>query len=108
VWDTTAPVGTESRPDELEIFQRVLIVVRSGPRELGQWLRERRNVREDYRRLFDEEPPAIKLIGLESHSNDTHSRTAVRFGPILFEDRDPATTSQLPESRGGSSSGSTR
>jgi len=30
--DTDSPLGTESRPDELDIFDRVLIVVRSGPR----------------------------------------------------------------------------
>ena len=47
VWDTTAPVGTEARPDEFELFQRVLVVVRSGPRDLRRWVRERRNVSED-------------------------------------------------------------
>ena len=87
VWDTTAPVGTEARPDELELFQRVLVVVRSGPREVGGWLRERRNVFEDYRRLFDEAPPPIKLVGVESHSNDTNTRTSVRFGRLHFDAR---------------------
>ena len=28
VWDTTAPIGTEARPDEFELFRRVLVVVR--------------------------------------------------------------------------------
>jgi len=85
IWDTTAPVGTEARPDELEIFQRVLVVLRSGPGEVGRWSRERRNVAEDYRRLFGEAPPPVKLVGVESHSNDTNSRTAVRFGSLRFE-----------------------
>jgi hypothetical protein len=87
VWDTTAPVGTETRPDELELFQRVLIVVRSGPAGLRQWSRERRNVFDDYRRLFDEEPPPIKLVGVESHSNDTNTRTSARFRDINFQAR---------------------
>jgi Protein of unknown function (DUF3047) len=87
VWDTTAPVGTETRPDELELFQRVLIVVRSGAGGLGQWSRERRNVFDDYRRLFDEDPPPIKLIGVESHSNDTNTRTSARFRDIHFQAR---------------------
>jgi hypothetical protein len=85
IWDTTAPVGTEARPDELEIFQRVLVVLRSGPGEVGRWSRERRNVADDYRRLFGEAPPPVKLVGVESHSNDTNSRTAVRFGGLRFE-----------------------
>jgi hypothetical protein len=87
VWDTTAPVGTEVRPDELELFQRVLIVVRSGPGQLGHWLSERRNVVEDFRRLFGEEPPPVKLVGVESHSNDTRTRTSMRFGRLRFDPR---------------------
>ena len=87
VWDTTAPVGAELRPDDLEFFQRALIVVRSGPQNLGQWERQRRNVHDDYRRVFEAEPRAIKWIGLESHSNDTHTRTAVLFGGVQFEAR---------------------
>jgi len=87
VWDTTAPVGTESRSDGFEIFQRVLLVVRSGPQSVGHWESQRRNVYSDYRRLFESEPRGIKWIGLESHSNDTHTRTAVVFGGLRFEAR---------------------
>jgi hypothetical protein len=87
VWDTTAPVGTESQPDELDFFQRVLIVVRSGPGTLGRWTRERRNVAADYRRAFGEAPRPIKWVGFEGHSNDTHSRSAALFGAIAFEPR---------------------
>ncbi len=88
VWDTTAPVGIDVEPEELmSLFRRMLVVVRSGPGELGRWSRERRNVSDDYRRLFGGPPPAIKLVGVESHSNDTHSRTAVRFGALRFEAR---------------------
>jgi hypothetical protein len=85
VWDTTAPVGTEVRPDELELFQRVLVVVRSGSGELGQWFSERRNVVDDFRRLYGEEPPQIKFVGVESHSNDTRTSSAVRFGRLQFD-----------------------
>jgi len=88
VWDTTAPVGIDVEPEELlSLFRRMLVVVRSGPGEVGRWSRERRNVSKDYRRLFGGPPPVIKLVGVESHSNDTHSRTAVRFGALRFETR---------------------
>jgi hypothetical protein len=87
VWDTTAPVGAESRSDGLEFFQRALIVVRSGPESVGRWERQRRNVHADYRRIFEREPRQIKWIGLESHSNDTRTRTAVLFGGVRFEPR---------------------
>jgi hypothetical protein len=88
VWDTMAPAGTDVEPEELlSLFRRMLVVVRSGPGAIGRWSRERRNVSDDYRRLFGGPPPAIKLVGVESHSNDTHSRTAVRFGALRFEAR---------------------
>jgi hypothetical protein len=87
VWDTTAPVGAESRPDDFDIFRRALIAVRSGPERLGQWDRQRRNVYADYQRIFKGEPRTIKWIGLETHSNDTHSRTEVLFGAVRFEPR---------------------
>jgi hypothetical protein len=85
VWDTTAPVGGEARSDGFDIYQRALIVVRSGPDGLGRWDRQRRNVRDDYLRVFEAEPRAIKWVGLESHSNDTRTRTAVLFGAVRFE-----------------------
>ena len=87
VWDTTAPVGAESRSDGFDIYQRALIVVRSGPQNIGQWDRQRRNVYDDYRRVYDATPRGIKWVGLESHSNDTHTRTAVLFGSVRFEPR---------------------
>ena len=87
VWDTTAPVGAESRSDGFEMFKRALIAVRSGPDQLGRWDRQRRNVYADYQRIFKGEPRTIKWIGLESHSNDTHTRTEVLFGTVRFEPR---------------------
>jgi hypothetical protein len=87
VWDTSAPVGIEVRPDTLgDIGERALIVVRSGPTELGQWRREVRDMRKDYARLFGGDAPGpVKWLGLESHSDDVHSHSVVRFGVIRFE-----------------------
>lgn len=87
LWDTSAPVGAEVEPDLLEMFQRVLIVVRSGPDGVGRWDRQRRNVYDDYVRVFGEEPRPTRWIGFESHSNDTHTRSAALFGGASFEPR---------------------
>ncbi|OGK86241.1 MAG: hypothetical protein A2W08_04875 [Candidatus Rokubacteria bacterium RBG_16_73_20] len=87
VWDTTAPVGAETQPDLFEIFQRVLIVVRSGPAGVGRWHRQTRDVAEDYRRVFGDEPRPTNFVGLEAHSNDTRSRSAALFGAVYFEPR---------------------
>jgi hypothetical protein len=87
LWDTSAPAGAEIEPDLLEMFQRVLIVVRSGPDGVGGWHRHRRNVHEDYVRVFGEEPRSTNWFGFESHSNDTHTRSAALFGRASFEPR---------------------
>jgi hypothetical protein len=54
VWDTIAPAQTveKSRKTGAVTF----FVVRSGPRDLNRWLTERRNVYEDYKKLFGENP----------------------------------------------------
>jgi hypothetical protein len=85
LWDTTAPVGTEVQPDELEMFQRSLVVVRSGPSGIGQWDSQRRDVGADYRRAFGEEPGSVTWVGFETHSNDTRTRSAALFGSASFE-----------------------
>src|SRR3989441_8959137 len=86
-WDTAAPIGAEARSDSLDLFQRVLIVVRSGPQGIGEWQREKRDVYRDYRRLFEDEPTPIKWVGFESHSDDVRSQSSVLFGSVHFEAR---------------------
>jgi len=82
VWDTTAPVGTICRSEKTGTV--TYIVVRSGTAELGKWLTESRNVRDDYRRVYGEEPddPGVLLVGIDS--NDTQSSAESFIGPILF------------------------
>jgi len=82
VWEESLPVGTvvTSRKTGAVRF----LVVRSGTRELSQWLTDRRNVLEDYRRIFGEEPEDPRAIGLSIDTNDTHSGAETLFGRIGF------------------------
>jgi hypothetical protein len=82
VWDTTAPVGTQVQSSKTHLV--TYIVVRSGDAELGQWLTEQRNVREDYQMIFAEEPSELGYISLSIDSNDTDSRAEAFIGPIFF------------------------
>ena len=61
------------------------VVVRSGPADLHKWITERRNAREDFKRIYGEEPtePAeVVTIGIDS--NDTKSRAESHMGAIVF------------------------
>lgn len=49
----------------------VMIAVQSGPAQTGQWLAERRNIVDDYRRAFGEEPPRIGAIAVMTDTDNT-------------------------------------
>ncbi len=82
VWDTTAPAGTTCRSGKTGTV--TYVVVRSGEADLGRWLTEQRNVREDYRRIFGEEPDRPAAVSLSIDSNDTHSVAEAYVGRIVF------------------------
>ena len=83
VWDTTAPVGTVCKSEKTGTV--TYVVVRSGGTELGQWLTERRNVREDFKKIYGEEPDSPGGISVSIDSNDTNSTAESFMGRILFK-----------------------
>jgi hypothetical protein len=82
VWDTNAPAGTEVRTQSG--VDRWLIVVRSGPSGLGSWRREARNVVQDYVKLFGEQPPTVRAVAVESHSEDADHQSETMIGRLTF------------------------
>jgi hypothetical protein len=51
--------------------RNAMIAVESGPEHLGRWMQEERNVYEDYRRLFGQEPPRIAGVALMTDTDNT-------------------------------------
>jgi Protein of unknown function (DUF3047) len=82
VWDTTAPARTMERSRKTGTV--TFFIIRSGPRDLDRWLTERRNVLEDYRQAFGEDPEDPRAIALSIDTNDTHSTAELLVGRILF------------------------
>jgi hypothetical protein len=83
IWDTTAPVGTIVKSEKTGTV--TYVVVRSGPADLGKWLTERRNVAEDYRKIYGTAPDNPGMISLAIDSDDTSSSSESFFGAILFK-----------------------
>src|SRR5262245_51179923 len=54
IWDTTAPAGAVFKSEKNATV--TYVVVRSGPADLGKWITERRDLREDFKRIYGEEP----------------------------------------------------
>jgi len=61
-----------------------LIVLESGPEKIGKWVCEKRNIYNDFKELFEKEPPKAKLISLYINSQHTKSRAESYFGEIYF------------------------
>lgn len=60
------------------------IVVESGEKRLGQWITVRRNVLEDYRRVFGEEPGPIVALGIMTDYGDNGAARRAYYGDITF------------------------
>jgi DUF3047 family protein len=65
----------------------MFVVMQSGSERLGKWLTERRDVAEDYIKIFGEFPDEPRAITISIDSNDTHSMAESFMGPILFRTR---------------------
>jgi hypothetical protein len=82
VWDTTRPVGTTCKSEKTGMV--TYIVVRSGADDIGKWFTERRNVREDFRKIYGEDADNPGVVSVSIDSNDTSSYAEAFIGAIAF------------------------
>ena len=61
------------------------IVVRSGKKDLNKWITERRNVLEDYKKIFSSTPPKIGGISIMIYSDDTNDTAESFLKKITFK-----------------------
>jgi len=94
IWDTVAPEGSISDesigwPINLKIK---IITVKSGASDLNHWVSFKRNIVEDYKSLFLEDPPLIEGVRVQINSQNTGTVAETLFGKILL-------LSYVPQSR---------
>jgi Protein of unknown function (DUF3047) len=83
IWDGKAPVGTLVTN---AFTSRVkMIVVESGPSRLHEWLTYERNILEDYRRAFGEEPPPVSGIAIMTDADNTGESAVAWYGNIELQ-----------------------
>ena len=82
IWDATAPVGSVIKSEKTGTVHYV--VMRSGPAELGKWITERRDVREDYKRIYGEEPEDPGAVSIGIDSDDVKGTAESYMGRIQF------------------------
>jgi hypothetical protein len=82
IWDSTAPVGSVFKSQRTGTV--TYVVVRSGSAELGKWFTERRDVREDFKRIHGEEPEDPGGIAIGIDSDDVKGTAEAFIGRIAF------------------------
>ncbi|MEK6709260.1 MAG: DUF3047 domain-containing protein [Nitrospinota bacterium] len=94
IWDSNVPAGTvlQSKKNALVHY----IVVRSGSQDLNQWITEERNVLEDYRRVFGQNPPDVGGISVMIDTDDTRAAAESYFAKIEFSETSAANLQPPP------------
>ncbi|MHC9063565.1 DUF3047 domain-containing protein [Nitrospira sp. CMX1] len=87
IWESRAPVGMAVPNPYTE--QVHMIVVESGPTKLNTWMTEERNVYEDYKRAFGEEPPMISGIAIMTDTDNTGESAEAYYGDIVLKKLSP-------------------
>lgn len=85
IWDTQAPVGFSGTSTAYSKMK--YIVLQSGHNKLNQWMAESRNVYEDYKNLFKEEPPLVGAVLVYINSQHTKSSASCDYMDIFFSSK---------------------
>ncbi len=83
IWESKAPKGTMVPNPYTD--RVMMIVVESGEEKLNQWVKEERNVFEDYKKAFGEEPPMISGVAIMTDTDNTGEKAVAYYGDILFK-----------------------
>lgn len=82
VWSNQIPVETALPSPQIDRIR--MVVVERGDERVGQWLNYRRNILEDYRRAFGDEPGDIVAVGVLTDSDNTQQVARSYYGDITL------------------------
>jgi hypothetical protein len=80
IWANKLPAG-QAVPNPFT-SNACMIAVQSGPSLVGQWLEEKRNLLEDYRKCFGEDPPKAGAVAIMTDTDNTEEQAVAWYGPI--------------------------
>lgn len=80
VWSSDAPVGTVAPSGYTGKIQMIVV---DGGRD-GEWREFRRNVLEDYRHAFGEDPWDIVAVGVMTDAGNSREKARTQYGDITF------------------------
>jgi hypothetical protein len=62
----------------------MMVAVRSGPSDTMLWKAERRNIKEDFKRLFGQCVHQVDLVALMTDTDNTGAKVIAWYGDIYF------------------------
>ena len=80
IWANKLPVNQAVPNPYTE--NAMMVAVESGPAKAGQWIEERRNVFEDFRKYFGYAPPEVGAIAIMTDTDNTGEEAVAWYGPI--------------------------
>jgi len=80
IWENRAPAGTVI--SNLHTSRIKMIVTESGRDKVGTWQEVTRNVYEDFKRAFGEEPGTITAIGIMTDTDNTGGAAEAWYGDV--------------------------
>ena len=83
IWASRSPVGTMvPNPYTDRVY---MIALESGADKVGRWVAESRNVYEDYRKAFGDDPPPISGVAVMTDTDNTQESAVAYYGDITFK-----------------------
>lgn len=83
VWASTTPRG-RTWPNAYAGDHVIMLALRSGTAEVGQWRQEKRDVRADLQSYFGESIDAIDAVALMTDTDDSGRSAVAYYGDIYF------------------------
>ena len=105
IWESRSPVGTIVPNPYTD--RVMMIVLESGEAKVGQWVTESRNLYEDYRKAFGDDPPPISGVAVMTDTDNTQESAVAYYGDITFKKAmgNKPSTSLTPPYKGGEQKG---
>ena len=80
IWANKLPKG-KAVPNPFTA-NAIMVAVESGPSLTGQWVEEARNIFEDYRKYFGEDPPEVGAVAIMTDTDNTGEVAVAWYGEI--------------------------
>lgn len=83
VWASTSPKD-KTWPNPFAGDHAMMVAIRSSGDKIGTWQTERRNIREDFKRLIGEDIRQIDAVAIMTDTDNAKGKATAYYGDIYF------------------------